>query len=188
MGSGAKPPRSQRKFALVTTSCTMEIATLPLRSHPRDRIPETALPDSMPAHVKELMRRQSIPDAFLYRPAADDQSAEYWIVEIKFCRDTDKDGKLAQAEEQHRGLYDALREADRMATVHYTPLVIGVAGSIFQDLNTKLLALGVNGQDLKATMKAVHLKTTKLLHWIYTTKQKKERNKDKRAPWKRKRR
>ena len=67
------------------------------------------------------MRRQSIPDAFLYRPAADGHCAEYWIVEIKFCRDTDKDGKLAQAVEQHRGLYDALREADRMATVHYTP-------------------------------------------------------------------
>ena len=31
-------------------------------------------------------------------------------------------------------------------------------------------------------MKAIHLKTTKLLHWIYTTKQKKEHNKDKRAP------
>jgi hypothetical protein len=154
------------------------------------RIPETALPGSMPAEVKELLRRQSIPDAFLYRPATNEHNAEYWIVEIKFCRDTDKEGKLAQAVEQHRGLYNALRETDTTATRHYIPLIIGVAGSIFHDLNTNLLALGVNGQDLKATTKAIHLDTTRLLHWIYTTKQKKERNKEKKGrTWsKRKRR
>lgn len=71
--------------------------------------------------------------------------------------------------------------------VHYLPLLIGVAGSIFKELRNNLLALGINGQDLKATTKAIHIKTTNLLHWIYTTKQKKERNKYKKAPWKRKR-
>ena len=36
------------------------------------------------------------------------------------------------------------------ATVHYIPLVIGVAGSIYKELSSHLVALGVNGQDVKA--------------------------------------
>jgi hypothetical protein len=89
--------------------------------------------------------------------------------------------------EQHKGLCKDIQDADITATVHYIPLVIGVAGSIYTDLSSHLLTLGVNGRDLKATIKAIHLKTTNLLHWIYTTKQKKERSKDRKAPWKRKR-
>ena len=151
------------------------------------RIPETALPASMPVDVKGLVRRQTIPDALLYKPAANGQNAEYWIVELKFCRDTDKEGKLVQAVEQHKGFCSAIQQADRNATVHYIPLVIGVAGSIYKELSSHLVALGVNGQDVKATIRAIHLKTTNLLHWIYTTKQKKEHSKEKKAPWKRKR-
>ena len=73
------------------------------------RIPETALPASMPVDVKGLVRRQTIPDALLYKPAANGQNAEYWIVELKFCRDTDKEGELVQAVEQHKGLCSAIR-------------------------------------------------------------------------------
>jgi ribonuclease HI len=158
-----------------------------LVTHPH-RIPAQVLPDSMSADLKALLRRQSVPDAFLYRPATPDHGAEYWIVEIKFCRDTDKAGQIERAMEQHKVLYNALRDADPNATVHYVPLVIGVAGSIFREMTHNLSALGVNGRDLKATTKAIHVKTTNLLHWIYTTKLKRERNKDNKAPWKRKRR
>ena len=119
-----------------------------------DRIPEAALPASMPLDVKGLVRRQTIPDALLYKPTANGQNAEYWIVELKFCRDTDKEGKLVQAVEQHKGLCTAIQQADRNATVHYIPLVIGVAGSIYKELSSHLVALGVNGQDVKATIRA----------------------------------
>ena len=149
------------------------------------RIPEAALPASMPVDVKGLVRRHTIPDTLLYKPAANGQNTEYWIVELKFCRDTDKAGKLVQAVEQHKGLFSAIQQADRNATVHYIPLVIGVAGSIFKELSSHMVALGVNGQDVKATIRAIHLKTTKST--IYTTKQKKEHSKEKKAPWKRKR-
>ena len=64
-------------------------------------------------------------------------------------------------------------KADRNATVQCIPLVRGVAGSIYKERSSHLVALGLNGQDLKATIRANHLKTTNLLHWIYTTKQKK---------------
>ena len=78
------------------------------------RIPEAALPASMPVDVKGLVRRQTIPDALLYKPAANGQNAEYWVVELKFCRDTDKAGKLVQAVEQHKGLCSAIQQADVM--------------------------------------------------------------------------
>ena len=55
-------------------------------------------------------------------------------MELKFCRDTDKEGKLVQAVEQHKGLCSAIQQADRNATVHYIPLVIGVAGSIYNNV------------------------------------------------------
>ena len=154
------------------------------------RIPEAALPASMPVDVKGLVQRQTIPDALLYKTTANGHNAEYWIGELKFCRDNKKERKLVQAVEQHNGLCSAIQQADHNATVHrhYIPLVIGVAGSIYKELSSHMVALGLNGQDLKATIRAIHLKTTKLLHWTYTTKQKKEHSKEKRAPWKRKRR
>lgn len=164
------------------TSCTADgLVPLP------HRIPAEALPDSLPLAVKDALRRHSIPDAFLYKPATDTERAEYWIVEIKFCRDTDREGKLEQAREQHRELYNALGAARTGARVHYMSLLIGAGGSIYNGTASQLVKLGVNGQDLKATLKAIHLKSTEMLHWIYTSKLKKERNKDKKAPWKRKR-
>jgi hypothetical protein len=88
--------------------------------------------------------------------------------------------------EQHKGLCKAIQDADITATVHSIALVIGVAGSIYKDISSHLPTLGVNGQYLKATIKTIHLKRTNLLHWIKTTKQKKEPSKDRKAPWKRK--
>jgi hypothetical protein len=105
-------------------------------------------------------------------------------VELKLCRDTDREGKLAQA--VGGATQRSMQDADITATVHYIPLVIRVAGSIYEDLRSHLLTLGVNEQDLKATIKTIHLKTTNLLHCIYTTKQKRKRSKDRKAPWKRK--
>jgi len=164
------------------TSCAADgIVPLP------HRIPEEALPDSLPPEIKEALRRHSIPDAFLYKPATETERAEYWIVEIKFCRDTDREGKLEQAREQHRELYNALGAARTGAKLHYMSLLIGVGGSIYNGTASQLVKLGVNGQDLKATLKAIHLKSTEMLHWIYTSKLKKERSKDKKAPWKHKR-
>ena len=66
-------------------------------------------------------------------------------------------------------------------------LLTVVIGSIYNVTASQLVKLGVNGQDLKATLKAIHLKSTEMLHWIYTSKLKKERSKDKKAPWKHKR-
>jgi hypothetical protein len=152
------------------------------------RIPPEALPESLPPDVKDAIRKHSIPDAFLYRPATATAQAEYWIVEIKFCRDTDRAGKLEQAREQHRELYKTLGAARTAARIHYMPLIIGVGGSIFTGTVNQLIKLGVNGRDLKTTVRTVHLKTTEMLHWIYTSKLKKERKRDQRAPWKRKRR
>ena len=152
------------------------------------RIPPEALPESLPPDVKDAIRKHSIPDAFLYKPATATERAEYWIVEIKFCRDTDRAGKLKQAREQHRGLYETLCAARTGARIHYMPLIMGVGGSIYNGTVHQLTKLGVNGRDLKNTVRTVHMKTTEMLHWIYTTKLKKERKRDPRAPWKRKRR
>ena len=165
------------------TNCTADdLVPLP------HRIPAEALPESLPPAVKDAIRKHSIPDAFLYKPATATERAEYWIVEIKFCRDTDRAGKLAQAREQHRELYSTLCAARTGARVHYMPLLFGVGGSIYTGTVRQLVKLGVNGQDLKNTVRMVHLKSTEMLHWIYTYKLRKERNRDKRAPWKRKRR
>ena len=152
------------------------------------RIPPEALPESLPPDVKDAIRKHSIPDAFLYKPATATEMAEYWIVEIKFCRDTDRAGKLEQAREQHRELFKTLCAARTGARIHYMPLIIGVGGSIYTGTVHQLTKLGVNGRDLKNTVRTVHMKTTEMLHWIYTTKLKKERKRDPRAPWKRKRR
>jgi hypothetical protein len=86
---------------------------------------------------------------------------------------------------QHQRLAEALGKADRKARIHYMPLIFGVGGSIFNSTTRHLTQLGVNGKTLRSLIGKIHLTAIEMLHWIYTTKLKKQRNKG--GTWKRKR-
>ena len=117
VGSRAQSLRAQTELLSYCTLHCWDDHLVPLPH----RIPPEALPESLPPDVKDANRKHSIPDAFLYKPATATERAEYWIVEIKFCRDTDRAGKLEQAREQHRELFKTLCAARTGARIHYMP-------------------------------------------------------------------
>ena len=57
--------------------------------------------------------------------------ATYWIAELKCCRDSDPRQQLDKAHGQTEHIAKALQEADPTAEIHEVPLLVGVAGSVF---------------------------------------------------------
>jgi ribonuclease HI len=142
------------------------------------RIPMDALPRNMSQSAKQAAVKHSVPDAFLYcPPQVPGEGSTYMIAEIKYCRDTDPTQQLQRAHEQHRELAASLEKCkkagDKVTTV---PILLGVSGGIFkkQTINT-LKKLGVQGDLLNKLKYRLHRIAVKHLHWIHTTKRRKER-------------
>jgi hypothetical protein len=150
------------------------------------RIPMAALPQNMSQAAKQACVKHSVPDAFLYcPPRIPGEGHTYMIAEVKYCRDTDPKQQLQRARDQHRELAASLEKCqkygDRVTTV---PILLGVSGGIFkkQTINA-LKRLGVEGELLNKLKYRLHRIAVKHLHWIHTTKRKKEREKEGRAQW-----
>jgi hypothetical protein len=70
---------------------------------------------------------------------------------------------------------------DRVTTV---PILLGVSGGIFKQQTVNALKrLGVEGDLLNKLKYRLHRIAVKHLHWIHTTKRKKEREKEGNAQW-----
>ena len=118
------------------------------------------------------------PDGMLYKPKIGNNPAEYWITEVKICRDSDPTGQQSKADYQHQVLIDKIKDIDPTAKVWYYPLLVGVAGTIYNSTTMNLQALGIKGQALKQCISEVHTAAVKSLHSIYTTKRKLEKPKE----------
>ena len=106
------------------------------------------------------------------------RGAEYWILEVKICRDSDPTGQQSKADYQHQVLIDKIKDIDPTAKVWYYPLLVGVAGTIYNSTTMNLQALGIKGQALKQCISEVHTAAVKSLHSIYTPKRKLEKPKE----------
>jgi exonuclease III/ribonuclease HI len=168
------------------------------------RIPREALPATLPEETKTRLMTASIPDALLYKPATAGQPAQYTILEIKYCRDTDPIGQMQRAQRQHAQLEMELLGAG--AAVDYKVLLLGVAGTIYKSATLNpLISLGVHRGALETLKHKLHRHAVGQLHWIYTVKRRKEsslqdtmkgrkavgvkrtRNDDRSRPWKKRR-
>ena len=69
------------------------------------------------------------PDGLLYKPKKKNHPAEYWMVEVKICRDSDQTGQQSKTEYQHQVFIDKIKEIDPTAKVCYHPLLVGMAGT-----------------------------------------------------------
>jgi hypothetical protein len=154
------------------------------------RIPTELLPQALTEEQKRVLVTGSIPDMFIYRPPGDSDDSdtgppEYHIVEIKYCRDTDPTLQLEKGVLQHQRLRDTLelavqskygpREGDandegHTNYVHHVPVMLGVAGTIYNSTEKALETIGVNGTDLHKLLKALHLHAVTSLAKIYRTK------------------
>jgi hypothetical protein len=134
--------------------------------------------DNFPTWVKRaLIDQQSVPDALMYNFVGD----TYTIVEIKYCRDTDKATQQAKATQQHQHLCESLaaspnHDADQpeeqdtdmeelsaaiassaqSTRVHQVTILLGVTGVIYTETVERLTALGISGPALKTLLTDLH--------------------------------
>jgi hypothetical protein len=98
----------------------------------------------------------SVPDIILQVPAAGRGLAEnIHIVEIKYCRDTNRHPTIAAATAQHAALMAELQKANRQ--VHLHVITLGVGGAIYADMMKEMADLGVPKEKHKALSKHLNL-------------------------------
>ena len=150
-----------------------------IMAHQSRNIPWEFLPRGLKEAVQQAQgTTDKRPDGMLYKPKIGNNPAEYWIIEVKICRDSDPTGQQSKADYQHQVLIDKIKDIDPTAKVWYYPLLVGVAGTIYNSTTMNLQALGIKGQALKQCISEVHTAAVKSLHSIYTTKRKLEKPKE----------
>ena len=148
-----------------------------IMAHQSRNIPWELLPRGLKEAVQQAQgTTDKRPDGMLYKPKNGNNPAEYWIIEVKICRDSDPTGQQSKADYQHQVLIDKIKDIDPTAKVWYYPLLVGVAGTIYNSTTMNLQALPL-GQALKQCISEVHTAAVKSLHSIYTTKRKLEKPK-----------
>jgi ribonuclease HI len=150
-----------------------------IATHQPRTIPWEALPPGMKEAVQHAAGTTSQrPDGLLYKPKQGTTPAEYWIIEIKICRDSDPQGQQSKADYQHQVLIEQIKKLDPNAKVWYYPMLVGASGTMYLNTTMYMQALGIKGNALKQCIFDVHIAAVKSLHSIYTTKRKLEKPKE----------
>ena len=69
------------------------------------------------------------------------------IVEVKYCRDTDRNAQSLRAHQQHEGLRNALmRIGYKAEQVHLHIITLGATGTIYNDIHSTLNCLGLDSK------------------------------------------
>lgn len=140
-------------------------------------IPWSTLPNEVAQQVQAAVGTlKQRPDGLIYKPKQDKEPAEYWIIEVKICRDSDDTSQRNNASQQHEALQRAIKEADPEAKVYFMPLLIGVSGTIYTSTRANLEAMGVKDSALKSCLADIHFAAIKSLHSIYTAKRNMEQS------------
>ena len=106
------------------------------------------------------------------------------IIEIKYCRDTDRTMQSMRAESQHAQLRDALaRIGYRQNQVHMHTITLGATGTIYKDIHTTLATLGVDTKTARRQCcTALHRHAVTYIKKILTTKWAQEQATQRRRP------
>ena len=116
----------------------------------------------LPRGLKEAVQQaqgttDKRPDGMLYKPKNGNNPAEYWIIEVKICRDSDPTGQQSKADYQHQVLIDKIKDIDPTAKVWYYPFLVGVAGTIY---NLQYHHESSSPRYQRASSKAMHFRST----------------------------
>jgi hypothetical protein len=69
------------------------------------------------------------------------------IIEVKYCRDTDRSVQSLRARQQHDGLHNALLRIGYQAKqIHLHVITLGATGTIYNDLHDTLGSLGLDSK------------------------------------------
>jgi ribonuclease HI len=112
-------------------------------------IPDWMFPAEMPQEERNRLKRTLKPDILLYTKDGDGQEQAgatrqgivARLVEVKYCKDTDRTGQEERAENQHEELKGILVNAGY--TVQQHTILLGVGGTIYKETPGDLEALGL---------------------------------------------
>ena len=110
----------------------------------------------------------------MYKPARGELPAEFWIVEVKICRDTEPDATQNRAEAQDQHLMDSIKIVIPNAEIHYMPILVGVTETIYDRTTSFLQGLGVRDSSLNQCLVDLNLEAVRALNVICRAKRAQE--------------
>jgi hypothetical protein len=126
----------------------------------------------LPPEIERLFAagdRVSRPD-ILIADLLDMPTATVHIVEIKYCRDTQREARQAEGAEQHALLVEKLRQAYSAERVRLHVITLGVTGTIYTDLLETLEAMQVDKREAQRCAKKLHVHAVSYVRRIMHTK------------------
>ena len=122
-------------------------------------------------HIFGDADRVSRPDMLIAHRLDAPHLAAIHIVEIKYCRDTDRAGQTTAGMEQHALLVEKLKKAYPVpAVVELHVITLGVTGTIYNDMLVMLGEMKVDKQEALRCAKKLHLHAVDYVKRIMQTK------------------
>jgi ribonuclease HI len=139
--------------------------------------PELAatIPTRLPASITELLDaaepgKNSRPDMVFAHQLDIPWMAELHVVEIKYCRDTDRERQRAAGAEQHQHLIKQLKLAFPEGKVHMHVITLGVTGTIYKDMLEMLETMQVPKREATRCASKLHIHAVQYVQRIMQTK------------------
>ena len=88
------------------------------------------------------------------------------VMEVKICRDTDRNTQLERADKQHAELLSHMRGPHGSTLINLNTFAFGATGTIYTDNLEQLVKLGVDHASAKQTLRKVHTSLVQDLHTI----------------------
>jgi hypothetical protein len=129
-------------------------------------VPAALFSPSTPPDVVNHARRTMKPDAIVVTGRPGHKTVH--LVEVKYCRDTDRAVQETRAEAQHQELMGLL-SADGQTTRLHT-ILLGVGGTIYRDTLDTLVDLGVDRTKAQATLERVSKYSVQQMYYIIKTR------------------
>ncbi len=121
------------------------------------------LPRKIPSNTEywQDLATNSIPDIVLvnkkkHRKTGKRMKTEIHLVEIKYCQDTRPEHQQEKAQSQHEALVKTL-EKHKQYKVKLHTILLGVAGTIYKDMNKTLKQLGLSATQTTKCVNELHI-------------------------------
>jgi hypothetical protein len=158
--------------SLQDNSCPTNTDSTRLATTVGTRIPEWVYSTTNNNSAASLEWNKLRPDALIVnKKNRPNRQRKVDIVEIKYCRDTDRDPQTTKATTQHQKLQSMLIASGyKPANIKLHIITLGVTGTIYKDLLPTLELLGVQPEQANACTRQLHLHAVQYVRKIATTK------------------
>jgi hypothetical protein len=127
-------------------------------------VPAALFPPSVTPEDVDHARRTMKPDAVVVTGKPGSRTIH--IIEVKYCRDTDRSVQEERAAAQHKQLMDLLAAEGQTTRLH--TILLGVGGTIYRDTLATLEELGVDRTRAQAALEKASKYAVQQMHYIIT--------------------